>query len=86
MDDSTAPFWARSWVALWVLTLLPVFILLLAGFDVGKFYLLWKETWEGIATIMAIGLGAKFGKDTFIKRAEISAKAKLDEASLGSSA
>lgn len=74
-EESEAPGWARSWVAMWVLVLAPILFYLLAGFNVGSFHALWKESWEGVATIMAIGLGVKFGKDTMVKRAEIQATA-----------
>lgn len=64
-DDASSamPTWLRSPTAMWIFTLLCPGCILLGGFDVAKFHVLWHEDWQGIVAVTAVGLGSKHLKD-----------------------
>ncbi len=78
--EGDAPWFLRSWVAMWALTLAPMLFVVLAGFDIGKFYQLWIDGWQGIVAAMGVGMGAKMGKDALIGREAVKRGRRPDDA------
>lgn len=73
MAIEQAPKFARSWVVLWILSIFPLAVYLLAGFNVARFYDLWNSGWDGLLAAIGVAMGMKFGKDTLIRKAELNA-------------